>query len=366
MSLNLFISISQRLFKTLSHSPVDALNVKACFGVQAMVNFTAMLKIGVLGAGHLGKIHLKLIKEIPAYELVGFYDPDDANAALAIEKTGATRFESMDALIDAVDVVDIVTPTISHFDCAARAIRKSKHIFVEKPLANTLEEARNLLSLAEEGNVKAMVGHVERFNPAFLAAQKMKLQPMFIESHRLAPFNPRGTDVSVVLDLMIHDIDIILSMVKANPRKISASGVAVVSDSPDIANARIEFDNGCVANITSSRISMKQMRKIRLFQQNAYLGIDLLEKKTEIFMLSDTPPADGGAMEFEIAPDKPKKYVTYNSPPVESVNAIKMELELFADSILNETDPPVTLLDGYNAMNVAYQIIEKIEKAVLS
>lgn len=321
-----------------------------------------MLKIGVLGAGHLGKIHIKLLQQIEGYELVGFYDPDDVNAAKAVEEYGVERFESMDDLIDAIDVVDIVTPTISHFDCAQRAIKKTKHVFIEKPLANTLSEAKSLISLAEEANVKGQVGHVERFNPAFLSVSERTLQPMFIESHRLAMFNPRGTDVSVVLDLMIHDIDIILSIVQANVKRVSASGVAVVSKAPDIANARIEFDNGCVANITASRISMKQMRKIRLFQPNNYISIDLLEKKTEVFSLSNKDfegPAE--ALEIDLGGGQ-VKLIHYEEPEVHNVNSIKLELELFRDAINNNTDPVVSLADGYNALQVAYQVLEKIEK----
>lgn len=322
-----------------------------------------MLKIGVLGAGHLGRIHLKLLKSIEGYEVVGFYDPDDTNSNKAIADHGVTRFATAEALIDAVDVVDVVTPTVSHYDSAVKAIKRSKHVFIEKPVTATAEEARNLISLADEADVKVMVGHVERFNPAFLAVKDRTVNPMFIEAHRLAQFNPRGTDVSVILDLMIHDIDIILSMVKANVKRISASGVAVLSRNPDIANARIEFDNGCVANITASRISMKQMRKIRLFQPNNYLSIDLLEKKTEIFSLSDVPPTeDNPALELETGNAGETKYIRYEEPTVGEVNAIKMELELFKDAIENDTEPPVTLTDGYNALDVALQVMKKIEK----
>ena len=324
-----------------------------------------MLKIGVLGAGHLGKIHLRLLQEIEGYELIGFYDPDNTHAQQAVDQFGVRRFNTMDALMDAVDAVDVVTPTISHFDCASKAIKKTRHVFIEKPIANTVEEAKALISLAEEANVKAMVGHVERFNPAFLAVQGRELLPMFIEAHRLAMFNPRGTDVSVVLDLMIHDLDIILSMVQANVKRVSASGVAVVSKEPDIANARVEFDNGCVANITASRISMKQMRKIRLFQPNNYISLDLLDKKTEIFSLSDKDfEGDAEALEIDLGNGQ-IKLIHYEEPEVAPVNAIKMELELFRDAIVNNTEPPVTLSDGHRALSVAYQILEKIEKSVV-
>lgn len=224
-----------------------------------------MLKIGVLGVGHLGKIHVNCIRMIDDYQLVGFYDPDEEKVKAAVEEFGIKSFESISALIDAVDVVDIVTPTVSHFACAAEAIKKSKHVFIEKPIVTTPEEALELIELASEAEVKVQVGHVERFNPAFTAVSKAVNKPMFIECHRLAQFNPRGTDVPVVLDLMIHDIDIVLSVVKSNIRKVHASGVRVVSETPDIANARLEFDNGAVANLTASRISMKNMRKTRIF-----------------------------------------------------------------------------------------------------
>src|SRR6201994_3105058 len=244
-----------------------------------------MLKVGVFGVGHLGKFHLNNWKEIKAAELTGFYDPDDNIAAEVAIKYHLTRFTDPVQLMDACDVVDIVAPTPAHFSLCEKAIRKGKHVFVEKPLANSMAEARELVKLVHESNVKLQVGHVERFNPAFLAVQSIPLNPLFIEVHRLAQFNPRGTEVSVILDLMIHDIDIILSLVRSEVNNISASGVAVVSDTPDMANVRIEFNNGCVANLTSSRFSMKKMRKMRLFQKDAYIGIDFLNKKTEIIKL---------------------------------------------------------------------------------
>ncbi|MCH8330578.1 MAG: Gfo/Idh/MocA family oxidoreductase [Bacteroidetes bacterium] len=315
-----------------------------------------MLNIGVLGAGHLGKIHLRLIKEIPDYELIGFYDPNEENAKKAEVEFGIKRFNDIDELIDAAEVVDIVTPTLSHYDCAVNAIRKSKHVFIEKPITNSLEEAKHLLELSEEASVKAQVGHVERFNPAFLSLGDKELHPMFIETHRLAQFNPRGTDVPVVLDLMIHDIDIILSLVKSNVKKISANGVSIISDSSDIANARIEFDNGCVANITASRISMKNMRKMRIFQRDAYISLDFLEKTSEIFTLSE----DSGM--YEIDTGTSKKYISFDKPKVKESNAIKMELELFNKCIVEDTEPIVTVSDGYNALYVAYQILDRIEK----
>ena len=320
-----------------------------------------MLKIGQIGAGHLGKFHLNNWKTIEGVELVGFCDTDDANAAAVAQKYELRRFDTPEALIDACDAIDIVAPTTVHYPLCELAIRKGKHVFVEKPLAHTMDEAKDLVKLAKEANVKFQVGHVERFNPAFLALQGQVLQPMFIEVHRLAQFNPRGTDVSVILDLMIHDIDIILSLVKGNVSYISANGVAVMSDTPDIANVRIEFDNGCVANLTSSRISMKKMRKMRLFQKDAYIGIDFLEKKTEIIRLNT--PGDKNVFTFDIDTNNGKKTIAIANPPVADVNAIKMELEKFRDAILQNTETPVTVLDGFRAMEVAHQILEKIGNA---
>ncbi|MBL4710155.1 MAG: Gfo/Idh/MocA family oxidoreductase [Flavobacteriales bacterium] len=321
-----------------------------------------MLKVGVLGAGHLGKIHIRLLIEIEAFEVIGFYDPNESLAKQVEEELGIKSYSNIDELISLVDVVDIVTPTLSHYDCAVKALRQSKHIFIEKPITNTVEEARKLIGLAEEADVKVQVGHVERFNPAFTATKPFIKNPMFIETHRLAQFNPRGTDVSVVLDLMIHDLDIILSIVKSNVRRISASGVAVVSDTPDIANARIEFDNGCVANLTTSRISLKNMRKTRIFQKDAYLSIDFLEKETEVVRLSNVEgEVDPLSVTIDLPNGKGQKLIYFEKPDIENNNAIKDELSAFAEAINNNTTPPVTIHDGYNALDVAYRIIEKLD-----
>ena len=323
-----------------------------------------MLKIGVFGTGHLGKFHLNNWKEISGIELVGFYDPSDAIAAEVAEKYQLRRFADAGELMDAVDAIDVVAPTNHHFDTCEKAIKKGKHVFVEKPLANTMDEARQLVKLAEESGIKFQVGHVERFNPAFLALKGAPLNPMFIEVHRLAQFKPRGTEVSVILDLMIHDIDIILSIVKSDVKSISASGVGVLTETPDIANVRIEFHNGCVANLTSSRISMKQMRKMRLFQKDAYIGIDFLNKKTEIIKLKED--IDTQAFTFDLETPSGKKTIAVANPAVPEVNAIKKELEEFRDAILNNTRPVVSELDGLMAMDVAHQILEKIGNNVIT
>ena len=318
-----------------------------------------MLNAGVLGAGHLGKIHLRLLKQSPKYSLVGFYDTDPENARKVEQEFGYKYFDSIDALIDAVDVVDIVTPTLSHYDCAKKAISKGKHIFIEKPITNTTEEAEAIRALLAEHNVKGQVGHVERFNPAFTAIKNQLHNPMFIETHRLAEFNPRGTDVPVVLDLMIHDIDIILSVVNSPVKDISASGVSVISDTPDIANARIEFKNGCVANLTASRISLKNMRKTRFFQKDAYISVDFLEKKCEVVKMKDAPKQPGDFDMILQNAEGIKKQIYFDNPEVEDNNAILDELETFADAINNNTKPIVTLHDGTEALRVANMIINQ-------
>lgn len=323
-----------------------------------------MLKVGVFGVGHLGKFHLNNWKEIEGTKLVGFFDPHNETAKEVSENYGLKRFTDAEKLIDACDIIDVITPTDRHFEVCMQAVRKGKHVFVEKPMAATVKEGRDLVKMVREANVKLQVGHIERFNPAYLSIKKMDLQPMFIEVHRLAQFNPRGTEVSVIMDLMIHDIDIILSIVKSDVKNIYASGVSVITDTPDIANVRIEFNNGCVANLTSSRISMKKMRKMRLFQKDAYIGIDFLEKKSEIIKLQEEGPSDD-AMAFDLDTPYGTKTIAINTPPIPNVNAIKAELEAFRDAILENKPIVVSELDGYRALDIAHQILEKINKNVL-
>ncbi|MEE3147684.1 MAG: Gfo/Idh/MocA family oxidoreductase [Bacteroidota bacterium] len=316
-----------------------------------------MLKAGVLGAGHLGKIHLKLLNQSERYELVGFYDESETTAKAVAEEYGYHRFDSIAQLIEACDIVDVVTPTTHHFDCAEQVIKAGKHLFIEKPIAQTVEQAVAIRELAKKHGVRGQVGHVERFNPAFTAVNHLIENPMFIEAHRLAEFNPRGTDVPVVLDLMIHDIDAILSVVKSEVKHISASGVSVISDTPDIANARIEFANGCVANLTASRISMKKMRKARFFQKDAYISVDFLEKKCEVVRMKDAPEqADDFAMILQNA-EGVKKQIYFDNPEVEENNAILDELEAFADAIEQNTTPIVSLANGTEALSIAMKII---------
>lgn len=322
-----------------------------------------MLKIGVVGAGHLGKIHIRLLLELEAeFELIGFFDPNDDIASDVIEKFAIKRFETIEALMAEVDCVDIVTPTFAHFETASFALKNSKHVFIEKPITETTDEAKTLMLLAREANVKVQVGHVERFNPAFQAALPYFNKPLFIETHRLAQFNPRGTDVPVVLDLMIHDLDIILSVVKSGIKRISASGVAVVSDTHDITNARIEFDNGCVANLTASRISMKNMRKSRFFQKDAYISVDFLTKELEVVRMEDVEgepnPLD---VVFDLGPGKPTKKIYFDKPELAELNAIKEELRTFHEAIVLDQTPIVSIEDGYNALDVAQRILEKLK-----
>lgn len=321
------------------------------------VFMNSKIKIGVLGAGHLGKIHLRLLKESARYDLVGFYDTQPQQAARIAREFGYRSFNDINSLLESVDVVDIVTPTVTHYELAKSALERGKHVFLEKPIATTVEEAKDLVELAKKKNLQGMVGQVERFNPAFMAARPHIKHPMFIESHRLAEFNPRGTDVSVVLDLMIHDIDAVLSVVSSKVVDVQASGVSVISDTPDIANARLRFENGCVANLTASRISMKTLRKSRFFQRDAYVSVDFFEKKVEVVRMQNAPESpEDFAMVLENA-EGIKKQIFFDNPNVSEGNAIQLELENFADAIQNNKKPAVTLQAGTSALEVAYQIL---------
>ena len=322
-----------------------------------------MIKIGVIGAGHLGKIHIRLLKEIKEFDLIGFYDTNPENSKKITIEFGISSFSSAKELIDSSDSIDVVTPTKYHFEYAKMAIEKGKHLFVEKPITATIDEAQKLVKLAERKDIKVQVGHVERFNPAFTAIQKDCNNPMFIEAHRLAEFNPRGTDVPVVHDLMIHDIDIVLSIVKSEVKSIYASGVSIISDTPDIANARIEFENGCVANLTASRISLKSMRKTRIFQKDAYISIDFLEKKAELIRMKDAEITDDPfALIIDPGKGKTKKQIEFESPKTTDNNAIKDELTSFYHAIANNTNTVVTIEDAYKALYIAQQISEQVEK----
>jgi predicted dehydrogenase len=324
------------------------------------------LRLGIVGAGHLGKIHLRCALATEHWQVVGFVDPNDRIAEAIEAEFGVPRFGSLADLIDATDALDIVTPTNHHFDAAAQAIKAGRHVFIEKPVTQTVAEGRKLLRLAEAAGVQVQVGHVERFNPAFAALEGIELSPMFIEGHRLATFQPRGTEVSVVLDLMIHDIDLVLHLVKSKVRKVSASGVAVLSNTPDIANARIEFENGAVANLTASRISIKQMRKMRLFQPDAYLSLDFLEKQSQIMRLYATDAPNLPPEDDLMVLDTPngQKWLQMSMPQSPPVNAIQRELETFAEAIMEGKPPVVTLADGVAALEVAQKVLSAIEKGL--
>jgi predicted dehydrogenase len=320
-----------------------------------------MLKAGVLGAGHLGKIHLRLLQESTRYELVGFYDSDPVYAQEIADQHGYTFFKNIDDLIAACDMIDVVTPTSHHHASAVKVLEAGKHLFIEKPITVSVEEAQELISLSRKRNLKGQVGQVERFNPAFKSVKGRIQNPMFIETHRLAEFNPRGTDVSVVLDLMIHDIDAILSVVDSKVKSVSSSGVSVISNTPDIANARIEFENGCVANLTASRISLKKMRKARFFQRDAYISVDFLSKAVEVVRMKDAPETPGDFDMILKNAEGVKKQIYFDNPEVEDNNAILDELETFADAIENDTTPVVSLEDGTAALDVALQIIKNFK-----
>lgn len=325
-----------------------------------------MIPIGLLGLGHLGKIHAKLIKEDPQFELIGFVDPSDEAAKAAEEKFGITRYDSLEALLEKVEAVDIVTPTPSHYATAAAALKAGKHVFVEKPATEKLDEVADLIALKNAQKRVVQVGHVERFNPAWLAVKDRDLNPMFIETHRLAQFNPRGTDVSVVLDLMIHDLDIILQMVAAEITEVRAGGVSLIAKAPDICNARIEFANGCVANVTASRLSLKNMRKTRVFQKDAYLSLDFLDKKAEIITLANEADPEVPSLPIDTGPNYPPRFVSFENPECPPVNAIACELQSFGESIRTGKAVEVSLEDAQRAMQLAYTIMEKSRKATAS
>ena len=325
------------------------------------------LKIGVVGTGHLGALHAKMLAEIESVKLTAVFDADADKAKKIAAEFSVKQSANFEELLNAIDAITIATPTSTHFEVAKLALQQGKHVFIEKPITETIAEADELIRLAKQNNVLIQVGHIERFNAAILAVEKYNIDPLFVESHRLAQFNPRGADVAVVLDLMIHDIDIILSFVKSPVANIEANGVAVVSDSVDIANARIQFENGCVANVTASRISQKKMRKMRLFQKDAYISIDFSEKHSEVFRLvgDDEPRTKGAMMLGQIDSAKHKRNIVYELPKVDEVNALKYELQLFAKAIHTNTEPPVTGEDGRRALEVAHTIMQKISEQTM-
>jgi len=322
------------------------------------------VRIGVIGVGHLGSLHAKMLKDMPGVSLAGVFDTDAVKAGSVAAQYSTVAAESLDALLEVTDAVTIATSTSAHYLVASRALESGRHVFLEKPITQTIPEADALCRSAAARGLLIQVGHIERFNPAILALEKYTIAPMFVESHRLAQFNPRGTDVAVVLDLMIHDIDLILSFVRSPVRSVEASGVAVVSDTVDIANARIQFENGCVANVTASRISQKKMRKMRLFQKSGYLSIDFSEGLAEVFRLvgEDEPEKKGTMMLGELGSGRHKRKIVYEQPEVKEVNALRYELQMFASSVATGTPPVVSGEDGKRALEVANVILEKISQ----
>jgi predicted dehydrogenase len=321
------------------------------------------LSVGVIGVGHLGSLHAKMYAQMQSARLIGVYDCNKARADKIAGEYGAKAFSTIDALLAEVEAVSIATPTQAHYEAALNALEHGIHCLIEKPITATIEQARALVDAAAAKAVKLQVGHIERFNPAILALEPYRLRPLFIESHRLAQFNPRGSDVAVVLDLMIHDIDLILSLVKSPVARIDANGVAVISDTPDIANARLQFENGCVANVTASRISQNKMRKMRLFQQDAYISLDFAQGLAEVFRLvdEDTPNTKPTMRLGKIDQGRHKRIIVYEQPEVKEVNALKYELEQFTESVRKDLEPPVTGRDGLQALEVAQEILHAIE-----
>lgn len=321
------------------------------------------LSVGVIGTGHLGSLHAKMYSQMSDVNLVGVFDVDHQKASTVAAQFGTRAFDDLSSLLNAVDAVSIATTTKSHYDVAAAALQAGVHVLIEKPITETIDQARLLIDLAERKGLKIQVGHIERFNPAILALESYKLKPLFIESHRLAQFNPRGTDVAVVLDLMIHDIDLILALVNSPVERIEANGVAVVSDSVDIANARLQFASGCVANVTASRISQNKMRKMRLFQHNAYISIDFSQGLAEVFRLvdADDPSVTPTMLLGQIDQGKRKRSIVYEQPEIKEVNALMYELERFVEAVRKGSEPPVTGRDGLQALEVAQEILKKIE-----
>ncbi len=323
------------------------------------------LNVGVIGTGHLGKLHTKMLSQISNCNFIGIYDISEEQAKITSQEFRVKAFSNIDELLSSVDAVSIAATTSAHYELAKKSFEKDIHVFIEKPITATIEEAEEIIKIAEDKKLKLQVGHIERFNPALISLEKFIVKPMFIQTDRLSQFNPRGTDVAVVLDLMIHDIDIILSLVKDEIKSIEASGVAVVSDTIDIANARIQFNNGAVANVTASRISQKKMRKMRIFQKDNYIALDFITGVSEVYRLIPLDEkASSSSISFgEIGVGERRKRVVYEQPEIKEVNALRYELELFINSVLNNKRPVVSGEDGLKALKVADIILKKIDES---
>lgn len=321
-----------------------------------------MLKIAVVGVGHLGKHHARKFAAMPDVLLAGIYDQDTQRCQELAQELEVKAFGNYQALLDACDGVDISATTTAHYALAKTALLAGKHVFVEKPITAELGQARELVSLAAQQNLKLQVGHIERFNPVILAVEDEIANPMFIESHRLSTFHHRGTDVPVVLDLMIHDIDLILDFVKSPVKDIRASGVGILTPSIDIANARLEFENGAIANVTSSRVSMKQERKIRFFQRDAYFSLDFGAKHATVMkrspdILKYLPQILAGSTDIKA---EQLVDVKHHDLSLEAKDALNMELESFVTCIVKDKPPIVDGVAGTRALEVALRILEII------
>lgn len=317
-----------------------------------------MIKIGLIGVGRTGLQHLERLLVSDYFTVIGCYDIDQLLLKRIEEEYNVKCFTDVEELIINCDAVDIVTHTSSHYAYAEKAIKFGKHVFTEKPITNDIDEAKKLVELVREAGIKFQVGHIERFNPAFLALKSYDIQPKFIESHRLSHFDGKNTHQSIVLDVMIHDIDIVINIVKANIKTISASGVAVLSDQIDVANARIEFDNGCVANLTASRASNQKIRKLSLFEKNNHITLDFLNREAEMIKLSETAKHNSIPMRIQ----ENMKYINSETMVLEEYDALHEELNSFAESLIFNHEPIVTALDGLKSLEVAQEILHKIYK----
>ena len=321
------------------------------------------IRVAVIGVGYLGRHHVEQLQQIPAAELVGIYDIDGSTLADVGRRFGVHTFAGLEESLSAAEAVTVVVPTDQHFVVSEQALKAGCHVFVEKPISRTLAEADALLRLAEKQGRLLQVGHIERLNPAVQALARYDLAPRFIEGHRLSPFSPRGTDVPVVLDLMIHDIDVVLHLVKSPVKAIRANGVSVITDSVDIATARIEFENGAVANLTASRISQKQMRKLRLFQKELYIGVDFLQQLLEVYRLVGPEEAHGEALlTMPLEFNDRRRLITYEKPDLPKENALHLELENFVRSAAHLEQPVVDGHSARAALDVAIRVQEAIAR----
>ena len=317
------------------------------------------VRIGVIGVGHLGQHHVKHYKTLDNVELIGVFDIDRERSSEISKKFDVKVFDNLNSILEKVDALSIVTNTEHHYKIAGKCLKSKKHVFIEKPITAMIEEADKLLSMAEQNKVLIQVGHIERLNPALLALNKYEIKPKFIEIQRLAPYTSRGTDVPVVLDKMIHDIDILLSLVKVPIKKIQATGLSILTDSIDVAHARMRFEDGTVASVMSSRIARDEVRKIKIFQKDLYATLDLLIGSTEIYeVVNDETSKYKMTIPFDYKGNT--KLIGYHKPDLSKGDPLRMELENFILSIQGKQQPIVSGKDGRDALEVAIKIQEMI------